>query len=365
MFQENINSGRQLEFDIAKFLVVINLAPIHSVIECSTDEVLAHGFPFFYDSVLGGPLAAPMFLFAMGVGFVYSKRDSAKGFFYRGLKLLLVGFVLNILRFFLPFITGYLITHSAEQYIEPLWYRVFGNDVLQFASLSLILMALLKALKLPDLGILLTAVIMRIAGIFLSGFDANNQILNVLLGHFIAVEDSAEMVFSDFPLLNWFIVPASGYIFGKKLISCSDADKKKLYMILSVPCLIFAVIWFTKGIINASGMFDEGQNSYYHMGIADTFASICAVLALLGIYNLFAAKLPERVLYLIVQISRATTHVYFIQWVLVMWLTDFLLYVIRGNQFLPQLYSILLGYLISLISVGFALFIRKKSIQGK
>ena len=363
MFQENINSGRQLEIDIAKFLVVINLAPIHTVIECSTDEVLAHGFPFFYDSVLGGPLAAPMFLFAMGIGFVYSKRHSAKDFFTRGLKLLLVAFSLNILRFFLPFITGYLITHDTEQYIAPLWYRVFGNDVLQFASISIVLMALLKALKLPDLGILFLAIIMRIAGIFFSGFDAQNQILNVFLGHFIAVEDSADMVFSDFPLLNWFIIPVSGYIFGKKLISCSD--KKKFYMILSIPCFIFTIVWFANGIINASGMFDEGQNSYYHMGIADTFASICAVLALLGIYNLFAEKLPQRVIFPIIQISRATTHVYFIQWVLVMWSTDFLLFVLRGNQLLPQQYSILLGYLISLISVGLALLIRKKLIQRK
>ena len=359
--EKKLNTGRQLELDLAKALIIVNLATIHTVIECSTDQVLAHGFPYFFDSILGGPLAAPMFLFAMGIGFIYTRKQNPKDFFIRGLKLGALAFSLNLLRFFLPLFLGYLITGDREQYLQPLLYRVFGNDVLQFSALCLLLFALLKKLKIPDFALLLLALIMRICGSFLSDVDTGNQILNVILGHFVGIEDAPEMVFSDFPLLLWFIVPVCGYIFAKKLISCEN--KKRLYLVTSLPCLIFAVFWFARGISRTCGMFDEGQNAYYHMGMPDMLASICAAFAALGIYYLIIKILPQKLMNVIVKISAAITYVYCIQWIIVMWATDFLLYILRGSQLLPEKQSILLGYAISILSVSLGLFLKKKMTE--
>ena len=360
---EKINSGRQLELDLAKAFVIVNLATIHTVIECSTDEVLARGAPFFFDSVLGGPLAAPMFLFAMGIGFVYTRRQDAAAFLYRGIKLAIVGFLLNVFRFLIPFVTGYLISGDREQFLEPLFYRVFGNDILQFSAVCFLFVALLKKLKIPDIGFVIIAVIMRLAGDFITGIDTGSQVLNVILAHFIAIEDSAQMVFSDFPLLNWFIIPAIGYVFGKKLISC--ADKKKFYLVTSLPCFIFAAVWFTRGIINAAGMFDEGQNSYYHMGSLDMLSSIASAVAFIGIYYLIIKVIPKQIMLVIVKISAAITFVYCIQWILVMWTTDFALHILRGTQLLPENLSIILGYLLGVVSVALSLFIRGKIAAKK
>lgn len=355
---EKLNSGRQLELDLAKTVVIVNLAVIHTVIECSTDQVLAHGFPYFYDSIIGGPLAAPMFLFAMGIGFVYTKRQTAKDFLIRGLKLGLVAFCLNLLRFFLPFVTGFLITGDREQYLQPLFYRVFGNDVLQFATICLLFMALIKKLKIPDFLLVLMALVMRLAGDFLLNVDTGSQILNVILGHFVGIEDAPEMVFSDFPFLLWFMVPVSGYIFAKKLITCTD--KRKFYLVCSLPCLIFAVFWFAKGISNTTGMFDEGQNAYYHMKTPDMISAICAAIAVLGIYFWLVKIFPQKLMNGVVKISSAITYVYCIQWIIVMWATDFLLFVLRGSQLLPEKYSILLGYAISIVSVTLAILLKKR-----
>ena len=355
---EKINSGRQLELDLAKAFVIVNLATIHTVIECSSDEMLESGLPYFFDTVLGGPLAAPMFLFCMGIAFVYTKRQDASAFLYRGIKLGIVAFLLNVFRFFIPFMLGYAISGDREQYLEPVLYRLFGNDVLQFSSLCMLFICFVKKIRLPDYAIFLLALAMRLAAEFLTGFDYGNQVLNVILGHFIAVEDSAEMVFSDFPLLNWTIIPVTGYIFGKRLICCKD--KKKLYLALSIPSLLFTVFWFARGIITTTGMFGEGQNCYYHMRSLDMLSSITAAFACIGIYYFIIKLLPKAAMKGIVAVSAAITWVYCIQWIIVMWTTDFALYLLRGSQILPSNLSVLLGYGISVISTGLALFLRKK-----
>ena len=143
IFSEKVvNDGRQKELDMAKALMIFCLAFIHVTIECTPEEKLVSGIPYLFDSVIGGPFSAPMYMFAMGFGMAYVKDQRAEDFVIRGIKLAILGIVLNLCRFFIPFVLGYISTGDYDKFIAALPYRVFGNDILQFESLAMMIMGL-------------------------------------------------------------------------------------------------------------------------------------------------------------------------------------------------------------------------------
>ena len=81
---EAINTSRQWELDLARAFLIFCLGLVHVTIECTTDEGLCSGIPYLFDSIIGGPLGAPMFMFVMGVGLSYTIRNTPKDHFIRG-----------------------------------------------------------------------------------------------------------------------------------------------------------------------------------------------------------------------------------------------------------------------------------------
>ena len=69
--KEEINTERQWELDLARAVIIFCLALIHCTIECTSDEGLTSGIPYLFDTVIGGPFSAPMYMFVMGVGMAY------------------------------------------------------------------------------------------------------------------------------------------------------------------------------------------------------------------------------------------------------------------------------------------------------
>ena len=58
-------------------------------------------FPFEYvvNCILGGPTAAPVFMFCMGIGIVYSRRSQPEIMIKRGISLMILGLLVNIFEF--------------------------------------------------------------------------------------------------------------------------------------------------------------------------------------------------------------------------------------------------------------------------
>lgn len=365
---EQINTGRQPELDIAKAVIIFLLAFIHCTIECTNEEALESGIPYLLDTVIGGPLAAPMFMFAMGVGMVYTRKKSAADYAARGVRLLLAGFILNICRYTLPFLLGYAVTSDYNKYISPLPYRTLCNDILQFAGIAMLLIALFRQLKIRGSSMLIlmftAALIMSAAGTLLNGTDTGVTAVNIFLGYFIGTEDASVTIFSDFPLLNWFIVPVSGYIFGNYLIHVKD--KKNFYRLLSPLSFAVAAVYFIIGIRNGSGMFGDGQNCYYHIRTDDILISIVAVIGMLGIYYRMADLLPERLMRILKEISGNITKIYCIHWVILVLTVDVLLYAVMGTNELPVYMTLLLSLFISIAAITAAHMIsRRKNLQQK
>ena len=359
-----INCGRQKELDLAKCGAILCLALIHCIIECTPEEQLVSGIPYLFDTVIGGPLSATVFMFAMGVGTVYQDSQSTRDGVLRGLRIMLISYMLNICRFLIPYLIGYGITGDTEKYIDPLLYKVLCNDVLLFAGMALVLIELFRKMKLKDWQMAAIAFAASAAGTMLNGVDVNNALGNILLGYLIGTEDAAGMVMSYFPLLNWLVFPVSGYIFGKRLLRLKD--KNLFYGILSAICVPVATIYYAVGIVYERGMFGEGQNCYYHLQFSDAVGAILSTLGVLGLCHFLIRHLPEWVSSLSQKISRNITSIYCIHWVLVVYITNLGLYIWRGTQVLPVWQTLLLGAAIEIAAIYIAAIWQQitKSVRG-
>lgn len=349
-----VNNGRQQELDMAKAILIVFLAYIHCTIECTPEPQLAHGIPYLFDSVIGGPLSAPMYMFAMGVGMVYTSRHTPRDYVRRGIRLGIVGFVLNICRFLIPFLIGYLATGDWDKYIAPLPYRMLGNDIMQFACLSMLLIALFVKLGLSDIAMLSVSFGMSVLGMFFNGLDTGTLWGNIFLGHIIGIEDAAGQVSSDFSLLGWTIVPVFGYVFGKRLQHVKN--KKLFYGIISPAAGLIAVVYFTVSITRGYGMFGEGQNCYYHMFTWETLVCLAAAVGVLGLYYAISRHLPEKVLTVFGKLSRDINSVYCVHWVFVIMSTNVILYILRGTQELSIGMTLLLSTGINIVAIPLAHF---------
>ncbi len=349
---ERVNTKRQPEMDSMRMIFLFIVAAIHITIECTSEEGLCYGLPYVFDTIIGGPLAAPPLMFLMGVCIVYARNQEYKTALKRALMLFEAGFVLNICRYTIPYLMGYAISGNAEKYLRPLWYRTFCNDIFQFAGMALLFITLLIHFKIPDIGKLGIGLLCSVVGTLLNGMDLGNPVANIIVGYFIGTEDAAGLVISDFVFLNWIIVPIAGYIFGKKLQYV--LNKGRFYLLISPICTVISVIYFIWGINNSFGMFGEGENCYYHVILPDALICIVTSMALLGIHYAVNSKLPRRALDVIHWLGNDMTLVYMIHWVLIVYSINVFLYISRGSQELPMNQVLMWSAIITIISIGLA-----------
>ncbi|MGX8715668.1 MAG: hypothetical protein ACSW8A_07935, partial [Lachnospiraceae bacterium] len=158
-------------------------------------------------------------------------------------------------------------------------------------------------------------------------------------------------IISDFPLLNWLIVPVSGYIFGWWLQRVKD--KKRFYLSFSPVLLIASIIYLFVGDHYEIGMFAEGENAYYHMVTYDVIASLALTLGLLGVYSALAFVLPDVIMRFFTFTSRSITLFYCIHWVFVRVITSVILYAVNGTRLLavPYILIISLGIVLATFAV--------------
>ena len=290
-----------------------------------------------------------MYMFAMGVGMCYTRKNSWKQHLTRGYKIFFLGYLLNICRFLIPYTIGYAITGDYATYIEPLLYKVLCNDILTFAGLAMMIISVFIRFKLSNTVMLIIATLMCALGTLLNGVDVVYPLGNIFLGYIVGTEDAAGMVLSDFPVLNWLMFPVCGYVFAYWLKRVKD--KKIFYLTFSLPAIIIAIVYFTYGIYVERGMFGEGQNCYYHMIFSDVMASLCLTVGMIGVYYFILKIFPKKLFYVAWCISENITSVYFIHWVLVSFVVNLCMYVVRGTTLLTPWQVVGLGTAISIASI--------------
>ena len=345
--KEDCNTGRQIELDIGKAIVIFYFPFVHCIIECCTDDQLLTGVPYLLDTVLGGPLGAPIFMFCMGATVHFARSKAPGDLAMRGLKLLLYGFLLNVCRFLIPDLIGWAITGDAGQYLEPLPFTLFGDDILQFAGLAFLCIALMKRLKTPKWAMVMIALALSVGSTLLGDVDLGSDALNIAGGWFVGAVNEQGQIVSDFPLLNWLIVPTCGYIFGETIRRVKD--KKRFYLCFSPALLVFSAVYYFFGIRDMIGMFGAGENCYYHLTTPDALVSLASTLGLMGFFAAAAYILPQAVRRFFTYISRNITEVYCVHWVLVRMIVNVGVYAVAGTLLIPIWATLLISLIIFIL----------------
>ena len=108
---------------------------------------------------------------------VYTRHDSTREFVVRGIKLLLLGLVINVMYFLSNYAAGVPLEYSLLSFL--------ANDILQFAGITFIVVGIFKKLNLSYTQILLIAILLSLIVSYHPDITLHNMYLNQLLGNFI------------------------------------------------------------------------------------------------------------------------------------------------------------------------------------
>ena len=305
-FDKNeINKGRQDELDIVKGLAIIFMVWCHTFDSLGGDRTTPIGF--LVDCILGGPFAAPVFMICMGIGICYSRNNTPKEMAQRGLSIFLMGYFLNICRYTIPTLITYLISGDST-YLQTIIPQFFVVDILQFAGLSFLLIALLRKLNISMWWGLVFAGVLSVLGTLLIDKATGVTIIDYIFGLFWKTNENAY-----FTLFHWFAYPVVGCIFGQYLRRC--VDKKvayKFFLILFpiVGLLEIAIYFFGYGLAG-----DTVQ--YFYMNPVNIIFCTVLAAAWTGVWYLLRMRLPNMKIGYLQKLSRHINNVYCIHWVMI------------------------------------------------
>ena len=226
--KENVNLGHQPEFDYVKALCVFLTIITHVYLNYSLGCIWK--IIYFFDNIF----TAGTFMLLMGIGMKYSRHQEPKKYFSRGIGLLTVGQLLNIIRDCLPNLIAWWITGNKNYISRAL--LVLQADILIFAGISFLFLAIINKMKLSDGFILIVSIIMNLVTDFLykNMKSPNNYLLSQFLGYFILTNAEAY-----FPFCSYFIFVAFGYWFGGYFQKVSNKNEFYNYiLIFFLPIMI-------------------------------------------------------------------------------------------------------------------------------
>lgn len=268
-------------------------------------------------SILGEAPAAPVFMFAMGVSFALSNKTSLSKQTKRGVKILIKGYELNVLRLLVPFVLVLLLsvlgfsipdTGAEREFKTELLNNLLVVDILQFAGLAYLFITLLFYLKLTSPKILLGVIAcVVISAPCLWGIKTGNIILDRLLDPLWG--NSGEYV--SFPFFSWIAYPLFGVLCGDIYMKSNDIPNllKKQMIIGLVAVLCGISITLTNVSFHMGDYWRTGPGGMLvYLGFIPIWIYVCERCC-----NFLKGQLFNIVLF----VSKNITMFYIIQWILI------------------------------------------------
>lgn len=311
------NTGRQFEVDVIKFLAIPFMICIHFYEQFGAFDhknELPDSFFRNMTEFVGGPLAAPVFMFSMGIGMIYARKNAPEDFIRRGIKLLLTGYGLNFIRQTLPQLIGMAL--GIDSGIDVIG-GLLCVDILPFAGMAFLSVGLMKRLRFSPRQICVAALIFQTIGICFTRIHMKPGVIQNLLGLLVPTGE-----WTSFPLSLWLIYPSFGMVFGEFLIGCTDKDKayKKLLVFSSV---FFAAL--TAGLWRAGYdirlIYALCSDSYYHQSSLSVLWITPIILSVLGTCYLLLRGIEKRLIGRFMSFCSINLNtIYIIQWIIIAYL---------------------------------------------
>lgn len=284
--------------------------------------VMMYGSPAVnYSAVMQGiafgaeGIGAPAFIFAMGLSIVLTKEKSPKQVLLKGLALILMGYVLNFLKFFptvkllhvfpeaLFAATGRL--NNTAGLISLLWIA----DILQFAGIAYIACSfLLRFVRNYQIWALLLAILLLAFAptLYQPEYAGSNYFLQMLYGNNFQVY---------FPIFPWLGFPLLGMTAGYWIKNHPESLRKTMLIFLPVGLIIFLTGIF---LIKSDPLVQFGPD-YYHRGLGALVMYSGELLAFLAVLHFISPLFPKAGIKAILFCSRNVTRIYILQWILIYW----------------------------------------------
>ncbi len=197
-------------FDLARGLAVVFMIGVHVLFHWGAPETWTSPLGQVI-SFLGGPPAAPVFMFLMGASIAFSSRASFGSLVVRGLWLVWLGYLLNVLRGVLPAYLGLTTGVVTAEQIAPftLPWLMTTVDVHHMAGLSLVFIALLGLVARPGWAWLALAAAVVLTGPFVRGLEFGTPLLD---GPLTPVLGGAPNVY--YAVVPWIAFPLAGGVYG-------------------------------------------------------------------------------------------------------------------------------------------------------
>lgn len=335
--KEEVNTGRQPELDLLKALCVVGMIFTHVFLDLGKDVM-----PTLIDDYATEFFGAATFMFCMGIGMSYMHKHTPAAYAVRGFGLLTIGQFLNLMRNALPNLIAYWIT--GKQFFVANALLVLQSDILSFAGLAFLVMALLRMLKLNPKAILAVSVVMSAIalGAWYIVTPPSNYLLSQLLGYFIITDAEAY-----FPLLCYFIFVAFGLFIGGyyKRIKDKDALANRIMLI----CFPIAAVYYVIRIPFIDFLPEIGTDLQYNMkptpdAIINCLFTLAFLALLYKVVKAMGGKLPP----IIMHFSKYINNYYCISYMFILPVQTILI-AATGRLFpgklLPVVYSFFVTFM--------------------
>lgn len=296
--EDKINN-RVFYLDLARgvaifFMIMQHCILVHETTHGEGNAILGNLF-----LVSGTAPAAPVFLLIMGI-FIAKSRASMKEGLMKGLKLLLMAYLLNILRFTFPLLIG---VSVGEVSLHEVISMSFVVDIFQVAGLSFLLLSLLKNIPHQQIVLIIISISVLLLSPYLWGIN-DHMLTQPLWGM------NEETVF--FPFFPWGVYPMLGMAFSDVFISL---NKKKM----CIHSIVIATILITLGFLTYE-IFPVGDY-YSRTGASLHFFIIGFVFLWFPACYQITKRLDEKnmVFTILYSWSKNVTSIYCVQWILFGW----------------------------------------------
>ena len=356
-----VKKERRFELDVVKFFAIIFMITIH---------VYEYLGPYDQDSVmpdsafrnvmefLGGPLVAPILMFCMGIGMIYTKHNTPGDFLRRGIKLMIMGYTLNFLKLTLPQLIGKMLGSEED-------FDIIGGllcvDILTFAGAAFIIIGLLRKLHLSTFAICMLAFLLQGAGIWGVNLNIESDVLQGLAGILLPTG-----FWVAFPLTLWLVYPALGMVFGEFLQKTTD--KREMYkklMIVSATIFTACTVGLVYTGYDLRQFYAVCDNYYYHQTFISTIWTLPLILLAISLgFFLFRSFEDSKFGGLIGFCGANLNRIFIIQWLLIS-LTSSLVQAFELKLDLNPAMIVLLGFAFTAAALGIAKIIKKISLRRK
>jgi uncharacterized membrane protein len=298
-------------FDLARGLAVLFMIGVHVLWHWGAPDTWTSPIGQVI-SLLGGPTAAPVFMFLMGASLAFSTRTSFRSLAVRGLWLLWLGYLLNFLRGVVPAYLGLSAGIVTPEQIAPftLPWLATTVDVHHMAGLSLIALAALRLAARPGWRWLVLGAGVVLAGPFLRGLEFGTPLLD---GPLTPVLGGAPNVY--YAVVPWIAFPLVGAVFGSLVARAPDRTRIFRWgAVVGVGLCAAGIALF----VADPPVFDV--NTYWRMPPSYFVAITGLVLVWLFACDLAARRIPaNRAFAFLYGWSGRVIAIYFTHWVVVGW----------------------------------------------